>query len=126
MLIENIKLAHCIAKQTKDNKWEPATTRYYKRENGSMGVFQYDNEYDAIDKERQTRKEMFGDKVKEHIYICSGQNPYSGEISSWKYSSRTGLPIDFIVKDKPIKEIIREIIMKNLIKDGEWIQIECI
>ena len=120
---KEVKIVHRLARLNKENRWEPSTTRYKMRENGSMGVVSFDNEYDAIDYERGTRKGMWT-SAKEHIHICSGTNPYDMPVKS--YSSKVGLPIDFIIDNRPCKEIIDEILQRDLIHEGEWIEIECI
>ena len=124
MKVEDIKLVHCLATLNKNGKWQPATTRFYRRENGTMGVFEFDTEYEAIDKERSIRKEEFCKTLT--INICSGTNPYDRELGSWKYRSKQGLPITFDIGDRPIKDILQEIISKKMISEGEWIEINFI
>lgn len=126
MKLENIKLVHCLATLNKDGKWQPATNRFYTKNDGTMHLFEFDTEYEAIDKERSIRKEnpYLSVHKKEKISICSGINPYDGQLGSWKYSSQVGLPITFDIGERPIRDILQEIISKGLIHDGEWIKIE--
>ena len=107
-----------FAKLNENDNWEPSTTRFYKRPNGSMAVYEFDSELEAIDKERATIMEMFGKEVK--FNICSNVSPYAG-VS--KYSSRTSLPIDFITKGKTTNEIIEEIRKRGLLRDDDYLQI---
>ena len=126
MKVEDIKLSHCLARLNENGKWQPSTTRFYRREDGTMHVFEFDTEYEAIDKERSIRKEnpYLSVRKKEIIWICNGTNPYDGQIGAWKYSSKQSLPITFNIGDRPIKDILQEIISKGMIKEGEWIEIE--
>ena len=126
MKVEDIKLRHCLARLNEKGKWQPSTTHFYRRKDGTMHVFEFDTEYEAIDKERSIRKEnpYLAIHEKEIIRICSGTNPYGGQISAWKYSSKQSLPITFNISNRPIKDILQEIVSKGMICEGEWVEIE--
>ena len=40
MKVEDIKLRHNLARLNENGKWQPSTTRFYRREDGTMHVFE--------------------------------------------------------------------------------------